>query len=351
MPNFRRIIRDAYLEILRREPDPAGLEAFNLDMNRRLTEANMRNALLRSQEYAQQNPDRLLRSLLGLNVHLPSLQILDEVALTLGMNWIRVDFVWYLMEPEPGLFDWAATDVLVERAQTLDLGVLAILAYTPPWASSRPSNPAPGDPPASREQWTGFVREVVRRYGSSIRYWQLWNEPNVREFWNGSMKQYRTEILEPGAAVVHEEAPGARVVAPGLATLGSWRDGFREVMNAGDVIDIINHHNYGDTGRETLDELERDVLGQPSVRTLMRQFGVDGRPFWLTETGRRSDEGDQLPFYQELVATLPARSWIERVFFFHYWDGPGAGNGGFGIVNADFSPKPAYLFLQSELQV
>jgi len=33
-----------------------------------------------------------------------------------------------------------------------------------------------------------------------------------------------------------------------------------------------------------------------------------------------------------------------------YWDGPGQGNGGFGIVNEDLSPKPAYLFLRSVLR-
>jgi len=41
---------------------------------------------------------------------------------------------------------------------------------------------------------------------------------------------------------------------------------------------------------------------------------------------------------------------VSRVFFFHYWDGPGQGNGGFGIVNEDFTPKPAYQFLQSILR-
>ncbi len=40
---------------------------------------------------------------------------------------------------------------------------------------------------------------------------------------------------------------------------------------------------------------------------------------------------------------------MERLFFFHYGDDPGAGNGGFGIVNEDLSPKPPYLFLQSVL--
>jgi hypothetical protein len=57
MPNFGRIISLAYLRILERPPDPGGLENYNRLMNQGLTEAMMREALLRSPEYASKNPD------------------------------------------------------------------------------------------------------------------------------------------------------------------------------------------------------------------------------------------------------------------------------------------------------
>jgi hypothetical protein len=56
MPNFTRIISQAYLRILGRAPDPGGLQNFNTLMNQGLTEAQMREALLRSPEYANNNP-------------------------------------------------------------------------------------------------------------------------------------------------------------------------------------------------------------------------------------------------------------------------------------------------------
>jgi hypothetical protein len=58
VPNFSRIITLAYMRILERPPDPGGLQNFNQLMNDGLTEAMMREALLRSAEYAQKNPDR-----------------------------------------------------------------------------------------------------------------------------------------------------------------------------------------------------------------------------------------------------------------------------------------------------
>ncbi len=56
MPDFSKIITLAYMRILDRLPDPGGLENFNRLMNDNLTEAMMREALLRSAEYAQKNP-------------------------------------------------------------------------------------------------------------------------------------------------------------------------------------------------------------------------------------------------------------------------------------------------------
>jgi hypothetical protein len=190
------------------------------------------------------------------------------------------------------------------------------------------------------------VGRALTRFGDRVAHWQFWNEPNITQFWTGSMSQYRTGILEPAAALVRSVDPGLRVVAPGLANLRNWRDWFREALVAKDSIDVVDHHSYADTGREAIVNLERDGL-RPSLRTLMRELGVDDKPFWITETGRRSDAGNQPEYYQDILIVLQQEQWVNRLFFFHYTDGPGQGNGGFGIVNEDLSPKPAYRVLQS----
>ena len=57
MPDFSRIISMAYLRILERPPDAGGLAVYNNAMNSGLSEALMRESLLRSAEYAQKHPD------------------------------------------------------------------------------------------------------------------------------------------------------------------------------------------------------------------------------------------------------------------------------------------------------
>ncbi len=58
MPDFSRIINLAYQRILGRPADPSGLDSYNRSMNAGLSEADLREALLRSEEYADKNPDR-----------------------------------------------------------------------------------------------------------------------------------------------------------------------------------------------------------------------------------------------------------------------------------------------------
>jgi hypothetical protein len=350
MPNFAPVILDAYEEILVRQADAGGLAHYNRLMNQGMSEAEMREELLRSPEYAVKNPDPGISNRLGLNVHIPSNAMLDDVALNVGMQWIRVDFDWYRVEPERGRYVWKEHDRVIERSHELGVGVLGTLAYTPNWASSNPGNPKITDPPASTEYWTNFVHEATGRYRDQVRYWQMWNEPNLTNFWTGSMTQYRQQILEAGARVAKEAHPDCLVVAPGLANIGEWRAWFEEAMNAKGFIDVINHHNYQSEGREVIESLERDGPFRPSLKTLIEDNEVDDRPFWITETGRRSDEGDQRRYYEEVVASLRESDWVQSVYFFHYWDGPGQGDGGFGIVNEGFSPKASYRFLQSVLR-
>ena len=59
MPSFVPIIRDAYLEILQRLPNPGGLVHFNERMKLGLSEADLREVLLRSEEFADKNPSPL----------------------------------------------------------------------------------------------------------------------------------------------------------------------------------------------------------------------------------------------------------------------------------------------------
>jgi hypothetical protein len=81
MPDFTPIINEAYQEILERPADPGGLAQYNQSMNQGLSEAMLRENLLRSAEYAAKNPDG------GMTLHVEGNRFVnarDEVVALLG---------------------------------------------------------------------------------------------------------------------------------------------------------------------------------------------------------------------------------------------------------------------------
>ena len=106
------------------------------------------------------------------------------------------------------------------------------------------------------------------------------------------------------------------MVAPGLANVGTWRDWFDEAMNAKSLIHIINHHNYPQNGRDAIVELRTDRLFQPSLRTKMRDHGVDDKPFWLTETGRKTSDGNSASTTTTVCARFSKSSGSNVFSFF-----------------------------------
>src|SRR3990172_4030432 len=56
MPSFVKVIREACAGALGGEPDPGGLAAYNRSMNQGMSEASLREELLRSREFALRFP-------------------------------------------------------------------------------------------------------------------------------------------------------------------------------------------------------------------------------------------------------------------------------------------------------
>jgi xylan 1,4-beta-xylosidase len=76
-------------------------------------------------------------------------------------------------------------------------------------------------PPKSYQKWYELVFQLVKhcleRYGADeIRtwYWELWNEPDLGYYWNGSVEEF-LKLYDYTAAAVKAAFPDARVGGPG----------------------------------------------------------------------------------------------------------------------------------------
>jgi len=292
----------------------------------------------------------------GVNAHIPSGSVADRIEAG-GIEWVRIDFLWSLVEPEPDVYDWSVYDALVDRLEARSLKIYSGLGSTPAWATAGPEF---SGVPKDVDQWREFCYLAAKRYSGRIDAWGIWNEPNLDEFWNGSRQEYIDILLIPGAEAISIADPSALVCAPDLAHLGSadWDDWLRATINAArDHLDVVTHHVYPSNGwaSEVTYDLETGgpfPFSPPSVQLVLQETGWWRRPFWLSETGVESDrwgEGRQANFVDELLdqwfdPQRGHRSWVDRVFFYEMNDGPSPSSYTYGLIRGapDFTPKEAF---------
>lgn len=289
----------------------------------------------------------------GINVHVPPGEVLDRVVQN-GTGWVRIDFLWSVIQPAPAGWDWSVYDALVDEANARGLRILAILHETPAWATAGSPGTGVPDPVA----WRRFCYRAARRYHRKVAAWELWNEPNLDRFWEGTRQEYIDIILLPGARAVHEADPSALAVGPALAHLQSahWDSWLKACLLAGPkVLDVASHHLYpgGCSHTDVTKALDRGgsyPWDPPSVKKVLQEAGWFGRPFWLTETGMNSErcgQHDQAGFYVNLLndwfRTDRNMSWMDRIFFYEIMDAPA--DPGWGILGPwpGMAPKDAYF--------
>lgn len=294
------------------------------------------------------------------------------------VKWVRLDFNWLQIEPSNGTYDFTLFDSLVAAANARGLSILAVLAYTPAWASTGdtkadgPNNDVPID-----GAYASFVTAVVDRYKSSITHYEMWNEPNLDQFYEGAPADYVSKILIPGADAVHAACATCKVVGPALATVGTeyatWLDA--ALTAAQPKIDVVSGHIYapfvsedstaGLTADGFMNKLESHRIvtvggvtvyeGPKSFREVMDAHGWTG-PFWLTETGLEAASTDsaaltkQATRYTNTLEAMNTRPWWTNTIFYEAFDEPGASTT-WGVCLHDtssasgYDPKPAMSVL------
>jgi hypothetical protein len=274
-----------------------------------------------------------------------------------GARWVRcgagatqlVD--WSAVEPAPGQFKWDAADAeLAQFDKPEGLTPLPILAYTAPWASSGPN----GDracPPTDLRFYARFVYESVARYKGDIKYWEVWNEPNIG-FFAGSIPQY-VDLLKAASIAARQADPDCHILFGGMAGVDLRFARRCYEHGAAPYFDVMACHPY-QWGRTFNDGWFAEKL--TNLQTLMRECDGRRKPVWLTEIGWSTGEGvsneDQARLLvQSYVSALSLADLnVAKVFWFCVkdWGGPGH-----GLFADDGARKPAfgaYRALTQELE-
>ena len=249
--------------------------------------------------------------------------------------WGRYDFSWRSVEATgKGAYNWAVQDYAVAEANARGLHIYAGLGYTPIWASTAGNA---NSRPTNNQDWYDYVYAAVSRYKGSIKYWEMWNEPNLTQFWNGTRAQF-IELFKVGADAAHAADPDCMVLGPEISSAGPRTLWMTELLQqAGNKIDIISFHQYdgGDTPAGRLAEID-------SMYNTIVNLGYGNKPIWITESGWASDdigEQTQADYLTGMLAGMASRPWWKKFFWYQIWEGP---TDRAGLLHQDETPKPAW---------
>jgi hypothetical protein len=231
-----------------------------------------------------------------------------------GFHWIRQEFPWEDIEihgkgdfedrrHEPHRSAWEKYDNIVELAEKHDLGIVARLSNPPVWSREAGNEMGTHAPPDDFDDYGDFVAAVVGRYKGRIRYYQIWNEPNIFPEWGHYPidPEGYVELLQIAHTRAKEADPDCVIISGALAQtieLGDCIDGYNCNLNdflflqrmydagAKDYFDILAINDYGMWSGPYDRRMRPRVINfsRPTyIRDIMVQNGDAAKPIWSTE--------------------------------------------------------------------
>lgn len=260
-------------------------------------------------------------------------------------------------------------DQIVDFLLSIGMKPFVELSFMPKALSSGPTTvfdyEANVTPPRDYAEWaeaiTRLITHWVERYGvNEVRQWffEVWNEPNQREFWTGTQGDYFKLYGVTANAI---KTVDAQLQVGGPATSkNAWVAEFLDFCEkTGAAADFVSTHHYPTDafGSET-DDTETQL--SQSRRSVLREQARDtrsrarGKPVYYTEWNSSSNPRD--PLHDEpyaaafVVKTVMEMTGLVDSYSFWTFSDIFAENyfpsvpfhGGFGLLNLHGIPKPTY---------
>lgn len=111
-------------------------------------------------------------------------------------------------------------------------------------------------PPENFTKWADVCKHIVMHYNDgwdngyhfNIKYWEIWNEPDLKGFWNGTAEQYY-RLYEITAKIIKEYNSSLKVGGPCIALIQNenFTNGFLNYVVSHDApLDFFSWHLYDD---------------------------------------------------------------------------------------------------------
>jgi O-antigen ligase len=219
-----------------------------------------------------------------------------------GFDWVRLRFDWGTLEPQPGVYDWAAADAWIDDIVDAGLVPLVVLDGSPAGARAEQDR-APSDntlaPPADPQDMARFAAAFAARYAPKVRYYQVWDEPNIAPHWGNHWIEpvAYAQLLKAVAPAIRAADPDAVIAAAALApTADRGHTAIDEIYflqrmvaaGAADSFDAVAIQPFGfgyapGNARQLPSVL--DFQRAALVRRALVGMGLGDKPLWAVRYG------------------------------------------------------------------
>jgi Beta-glucosidase/6-phospho-beta-glucosidase/beta-galactosidase len=236
---------------------------------------------------------------------------------TLGAKWARVQSGWSRCETTKGVHDFAWLDVIVDKLRAAGVQPFFSLSFgNKLYMPDAPHESAVGCVPLyygdeAREAWLVYVRALAAHFRGRVDHWEVWNEPNIPQFWQPRKPSGRdyAELVRITADAVRSSIPDAVIIGGAMSKLDPhFLEESLKAGMAGDI-DVFSFHPYQLVPEHNLQNMH-DL-----VRRLLDRYGKGRRiAIWQGENGCPSQtEGhndDWLGVYD--MDQVTQAKWISR---------------------------------------
>jgi hypothetical protein len=183
---------------------------------------------------------------------------------------------WAGIEKEKDNYDWIRLDLYLDRADKYipDAKIIYTFGRVPGWANGGNGISVP---PLDINDWKDFVTQLVNRHGSKIDYYELWNEFDYSEFWDGTVEQL-LELNKEAFNIIKAVDPTAKILMPSITNNGLDKLDKYLSIGGGRYADAASIHIYTSD-----DDLESSFLFVNAVKDLLSYYKYPNIPIFNTE--------------------------------------------------------------------
>ncbi|MEW5760032.1 MAG: CARDB domain-containing protein [Candidatus Thermoplasmatota archaeon] len=274
----------------------------------------------------------------------------------MGAKDAIIEIVWSLIEtPQNDNYTWSRWDSIMSYAKTYGINVWAQVTYTPNWSNAL----GPGYPPKNPQDYADFVSVVMSRYKDQIKGVEIWNEPNLKHFWEGSVAQY-VEMLNLAYDAVKSVEEDIVVISGGLSSDNAdWIDTFLS-SNPKPKFDWFGYHPYAKyySPAESSISQYHGIPNLKNVKAKLESCRFNNNPILITEFGysaTTAPAGGKVPSWEQVGIYVPesfavaqTMNYTKGLFYFHY---RGSAVTDYGLVDTNWNNRTGYYAYSNMMKI